>query len=61
MIPNAEIFPKFNVNMISLRKTGSKLNCFLDNKGVYCYHPIDVTMPMKPIQSPSVPTKPYEA
>ena len=60
MIPNAEILPEFNMNRITISKTGRKLECCLYNTGFYCCRPKDRKMPMKPIQTPSAPIEPRE-
>ena len=38
-----------------------KLNCFQDNKGVYCWCPTSATMALKPIQIPYAPIKPQKS
>ena len=60
MIPNVKILPEFILTIRLLRKTRRKIKCFIDNKGVYCCRPIDGTVSMKLIQTPSAPIKPHE-
>ena len=60
MITNDKLLPEFIINRKLLSKTGKKIKCSLDNKGVYCCRPIDGKISMKPIQSPSEPIKPRE-